>query len=133
MRPSASSPGAEQPDYLHRITALTLVTNYLRLHPSRSFVRSVGVARYRFVSSLGIVSSCRSVSFHLVARSFAWSFARSVVIVPRLASVVSSVGVEERDQLVVVGSLIWLHPQATDPVHHVEVQADCTGAWKMSA
>jgi hypothetical protein len=58
---------------------------------------------------------------------------RSVVIVRRSASARSSVGIEERDRLVVVRSLIWLYPEATGPVHHVEVQADCTGAWKMSA
>jgi hypothetical protein len=109
MRPSASSPQAEQPTYLHRITAFNLVTNYFHLHPSRSFGRSVSirlVARYRFVLSLD--------------RSFNRSLGRSLSFVVSLRSF--------RRLMVVVGSLIWLRHEATGPVHHVEVQADRTGA-----
>lgn len=38
-----------------------------------------------------------------------------------------SVGIADDHRMVEVGSLIWLHPEATGPTHHQEVQADCAG------
>jgi hypothetical protein len=147
MRPSASTLS-----YLHCTAALDLITNYLRIHPGqsvgrsvgryRSVIRFVGIARSFVVArryhSVGSVSSfawyrsfVRSVSF---VRSFrrSMSFARSFVVARRYRSVGSFVGLEESGRSIVVGSLVWFHPEATSPVHHEEVQTDRTGVWELS-
>jgi hypothetical protein len=88
MRPSASTLS-----YLHCTTALDLITNYLRIHPSqsvgiarslvRSFVSSVSLGRssslvgiVRLVDRCRSFASCRSVSFVRFVgrcRSLGWS------------------------------------------------------------
>lgn len=70
---------------------------------------------YRFVAQYRSLVIARSFNIaHSVGRSFAGRY--------------MSVVIKESGRMAIARSLVWLHPKATSPAHHEEVQADRAGA-----